>query len=235
MPRIRLIDWDSDFFGFPIACADLLERSDDPNALRRRIVETGARLCYVFTRDAEEDALASAAGATLVDRRTTLELSISADPPLGEMGDANECATLDDCAQVRKLALQSAEFSRFRRDLLMPPDGWVRLYERWADNSLQGWMADCVLVERVGEEIVGIVTVGGSDGAGTIGLFAVDEAARGQGFGAKLLKRSTHWFAAKGCSTASVVTQGDNVAALRLYRRAGYQVANVLGVHHLWM
>jgi ribosomal protein S18 acetylase RimI-like enzyme len=136
---------------------------------------------------------------------------------------------------LRALALQSAQFSRFRIDPAMPPDAWVRLYERWADNCLTGTMADAVLVARIDGNVAGMLTVGCRDGAGTIGLFAVDESARGRGFGTALLERGSAWFTGRGCNSVSVVTQGDNIAALRVYERAGYVIADVSDVYHLWL
>jgi ribosomal protein S18 acetylase RimI-like enzyme len=80
-----------------------------------------------------------------------------------------------------------------------------------------------------------MLTVACRDGAGSIGLFAVDAAARGRGIGKALLQDGKRWFLAHGCATAWVVTQGDNLPALHAYRQAGYCVKRTTFVHHLWL
>lgn len=231
---VILLDWDSEFFGFPVAQVDLKNESPNASVLRERIAAIGCRLCYIFSHDATGDIIAATAGARMVDRRTLLQREVSLSDNSIPAG-FDDTATSADLSRLRELALQSAQFSRFRVDPAMPPDAWIRLYERWADNSLTGAMADAVLVERVAGDIAGMLTVRCCDGEGIIGLFAVDEAARGRGIGRSLLARGLAWFAEQGCRKASVVTQGDNLAALRVYERAGYRIGDVTGVHHLWL
>lgn len=235
MAAVTLLEWDSEFFGFPIAKTSLQNEISDVSLLRDAIVATGCRLCYIYAEDVAGNATAIAMGAKLVDRRTLLRRALS--PKDGRKTGVcdGDIAIPSDLPRLRELALQSAQFSRFRTDPAMPTDAWVRLYERWADNSLAGTMADAVLVVRVAGEVVGMLTVGCRDGAGTIGLFAVDQTARGRGFGTALLDRGSAWFSEQGCTTASVVTQGDNLAAQRLYERAGYAIAEVTDVYHLWL
>ncbi len=232
MVAVTPLQWDSAFFGFPVARLDLTGELPPPSTLRAAVAAAGNRLCYVLTHDTAGDAVAVAMGGLLADRRTELRRPLS--PHARGGSDDGDIATHADLPQLRALALQSAQFSRFRTDPRMPPDAWVRLYERWADNSLAGTMADAVLVARINNMVVGMSSVGCRDGIGTIGLLAVDEAARGRGLGMALLERSAAWFADRDCTDASVVTQGDNLAALRLYERAGYHIADVTNVYHFW-
>lgn len=234
MAPVTLLDWDSEFFGFPIAKVSLQNPIADASALRDEIVATGCRLCYIYAQDVAGNATAGAIGAKLVDRRTLLRRALPPKDGCKTIVCDDDIATPSDLPELRALALQSAQFSRFRTDPAMPTDAWVRLYERWADNSLAGTMADAVLVVRLDGKVVGMLTVGCREGAGTIGLFAVDEVARGRGFGTALLDRGSAWFSGQGCTTASVVTQGDNLGAKRLYQRAGYDIAEVTDVYHLW-
>ncbi len=60
-----------------------------------------------------------------------------------------------------------------------------------------------------------------SAGAGQIGLFAVAEAARGQGVGGRLIAAALAWFAARGADPVTVVTQGRNIRAQRIYQQFG--------------
>lgn len=235
MIEVTELEWDSNFFGFPVAKVDLQNQLPDASRLLDLITNNGCRLCYIFTHDEDGDVIAVATGASLVDRRTLLQHTLSRDNVMTMPGGTQGIANLSDLPRVRALALQSAKYSRFRIDPAMPSQAWVRLYETWADNSLKGSMADAVLVERIGGIISGMVTVSCRNGEGVIGLLAVDESARGRGLGTTLLQRGADWFLNRGCHTASVVTQGDNDVAMRLYQRAGYVVANVTSVSHLWL
>lgn len=235
MTAVMQLEWDSEFFDFLVAKVDVQGEIPDASVLRNKIAASGCRLCYVFTHDAAGDAIAAAMGAKLVDRRTLLRRALPSNGRSETVATDSDAAVSGDLPRLRALALQSAQFSRFRTDPAMPADAWVRLYERWADNSLAGTMADAVLVARIDGNVVGMLTVGCRDGAGTIGLFAIDEAARGRGLGTALLERGSTWFAEHRCESVSVVTQGDNLAAQRVYKRAGYEVADVTGVHHLWL
>ena len=229
------LEWDSEFFGFPVGEIDLRQGCGDLAALRDEIASSGYRLCYVLTHDADGDATAAAIGATLVDRRTLMQRSLDHRSVEDRRDSEEDFASSTDLARVRSLALQSAEFSRFRTDHRMPPDAWLRMYERWADNSMSGTMADAVLVARINGDVVGVLTVSSREDLGKIGLFAVDAAARGRGLGAALLARGAAWFARRGCQSVLVVTQGDNIGAQRVYERAGYVIAAVTNVDHLWL
>lgn len=235
------LDWDSDFFGFKVARADLPQGTSDINELRLLLSQQGYRLCYVFAPDEAGSLAASAVVAPLVDERVQLGARLPRscssnriEPDLGKMAESGEYSEADRLS-LTELALQSAERSRFRTDPRMPTGSWIRLYESWMAQSLNGRLADAVLVKRVDEAIVGMLTVACRDGIGSIGLFAVAASARGRGIGRALLQEGERWFLAQGCTTASVVTQGGNLPALHAYRQAGYRVEQTTFVHHLWL
>lgn len=69
---------------------------------------------------------------------------------------------------------------------------------------------------------------------GSIGLIGVGARHRGSGLGAALVAAALDWLAAHGAGRAEVVTQGANVAAQRLYQRAGFVTREVGLWYHLW-
>ena len=236
MGQLRLLEWDSELLGMPVGRIDL-DRSamTSGGEVRERAAAAGMRLCYLFAAGEESAKIAGATGARLVDRRLLLRRVLTgenrscADAPVESVGVPR------DLPELRALALQSAQFSRFKVDPSMPAQAWQRLYTLWIENSLAGTMADATLVERDHGRVVGMLTVKKESEEGVIGLFAVSEAARGTGRGRRLLERASSWFVAQGCTTASVVTQGDNLPARRIYERTGYSVAEVTNVYHLWL
>ena len=86
-----------------------------------------------------------------------------------------------------------------------------------------------------GEKIVGMVTVGMKNGRGDIGLVAVHESMRGKNVGVNLTRAAQKWAIGKGCRYAQVVTQGNNLAACKLYEKCGYRVESIVNFYHIWI
>jgi ribosomal protein S18 acetylase RimI-like enzyme len=61
-------------------------------------------------------------------------------------------------------------------------------------------------------------------GSGTLFQFDVVEDLRNRGIGTKLLAHAEQRIRDHGCGRATLVVEETNVAAIRLYRRAGYEV-----------
>ena len=71
-------------------------------------------------------------------------------------------------------------------------------------------------------------------GEGRIGLFAVAGAAQGQGIGGRLVTAAFAWLAGRGAATVSVVTQGRNVRAQRIYQQFGMRTSSLELWYHRW-
>ena len=111
----------------------------------------------------------------------------------------------------------------------------MALYETWIRRSCEGY-ADAVLVAETGGGPAGYITchLSGSPPAGSIGLVGVGGDARGAGTGTTLVGAAIEWFQGRGVQEVSVVTQGRNLAAQRLYQRAGFRIQAVELWYHKW-
>lgn len=234
MPSLQLLDWDSQFFGFPVGRLDWGQDDWSADEILLRGRQGGFRLCYLFAKTPEQARIAAGIGAVSVNTRVVLFQDFH--------DNTNKCyvsiedmAGTEDLPAITNLALQSAANSRFRIDPQMPEGKWQKLYREWAKKSLSGEMANAVLVERLDGVVAGMITLQQKAGRGSIGLFAVDEQARGKGYGARLLERAQRWFETQDCRRATVATQGDNAGALRAYDRAGYRVMSEESIFHLWL
>lgn len=235
---MTLLAWDTDFFGFKVARLDPGKLAPDglEPALARLAVQ-GVRLAYLAVPpgDAAMNETARACGGFLVNQRAELSHDLAA------LDSNTECVAIKrpiapaDEARLIELAWASAEQSRFRLDQRLPQDAWRRLYEIWMRRSLAGELADAVLTHRSEGRIVGMITLSASGRRGEIGLFAVDGSVRGQGIGSRLLGGALNWFRSERCTNAHVVTQGENEAALAIYRHAGFRLARLLNVYHIWI
>ncbi len=229
---INPLKWDSDFFGFLTAKVDIRNSSEDAELLQRGCEQQGVHLLYIYAYDDEGIAFAQRMGARRIEERITLTMKIFPSAPL--LDADGHFATSADRNDLLVLAWQSAEQSRFKRDPKLPVDSWREMYRIWLDKSLDGEMADAILIERDEKGVAGMITVSAQNAVGKIGLFAVDKRARGRGLGRRLLDRASAWFAAQGCQEANVVTQGDNDKALKTYRNSGYTIKEAVVVFHWW-
>jgi RimJ/RimL family protein N-acetyltransferase len=69
---------------------------------------------------------------------------------------------------------------------------------------------------------------------GRIGIFAVAAEAQGKGLGHRLVDAALTWLARQGAARVTVVTQGRNSQAQRVYQRAGFRTHLVELWYHCW-
>ncbi|MBA4188970.1 MAG: hypothetical protein C0467_13315 [Planctomycetaceae bacterium] len=239
-PQLVPLAWDSEHFHFPVARIE--GNANSPESLSRLLTAartSGVRLVYwngPSEANLPDELLGRFSGA-LVDRKVTLTRPIgSGELPPSASHAIRSWPKGSASDSLVRLAIASGERSRFRVDPLFPTAIFESMYEQWIQRSARGEIADAVLVavEPNDQQPLGLITVAVKEGVGHIGLLAVDGKARGCGLGTALLAASHAFMAARGCTGASVVTQGDNEPALRLYGRAGYHRCTLTNVYHFW-
>lgn len=238
--RFQMLEWDSNFFGMPVAAIlpEILGH-EDLAEVTVLLQEKGVRLAYWASDpgDGKSQQAATQCHGTLVDRKITYV--VSADravlPSGGPAWPVETYAEPLTNADLENLAVQAGRYSRFRVDPRIPEGKFVEMYRMWIRKSVDRQLAEAVLVVRHLGRIVGMVTVGEKNGRGDIGLIAVDNGMRGKQVGAALVFAAQAWAFGKGWGSAQVVTQGENVAACRLYEKCGYRIEQVRNVYHFWI
>lgn len=235
----KLLPWDSEFFGFPVA--SLGEAPLDHAELRAALDEMrehAVRLVYWAppAADVAAERAGRAERGRLVDRRTTYAIDLAGRDPDGPAkADIATFEGRESSPELERLAIQSGRLSRFAVDPEIPRHRFEALYRLWMRNSLSGDLASAVLVARQADAIVGMVTLAEADDRGSIGLIAVDESARGRGLGSALVRASFTWCRERGLGELTVVTQGSNLPACRLYEKHGFQRSRVQSFFHFWL
>lgn len=228
------LEWDSEFFGVETARV----RGDKLTAARVKEIDAwcGARKIawlYFLGRadDAETARCAERGGFGLVDVRVTYERMISGD---FEGAAGVEAFTDADLPELLTIAQSGYVDSRFYYDGRIPRETCGAFFENWTLQSCVGG-ADRVLVVREGKA-VGYVTchVDAKTGWGRIGLIAVAPSARGKGVGARLVNGALAWATEEKLAGMTVVTQGRNLAAQRLYQRSGFIMQSLQLYYHKW-
>jgi len=234
----RHLPWDSDFFGYRIARArgERLTKGELQSVCdwcREERID-----CLYFLADPADEAglrRLEKQGFQLVDTRVTLRRSgalapASLEPPRVRVRPYSD----SDFAGLREIARTNHRNTRFSNDGHFPSALCDALYERWIENSCQGH-ADRVLVAEWEGQPAGYITCHReSSSAGRIGLFAVDERARGKGLGADLIREAIQWFQSEEIRDILVATQGDNEPAQRVYRKRGFLVESIRLWFHYW-
>jgi dTDP-4-amino-4,6-dideoxy-D-galactose acyltransferase len=232
------LDWDSTFF----ACRIARVRATGLDGASLRTVEAWCRQrqidCLYFLAGADDNEsvrTSETGGFQLVDVRVTLERTVDAIPVPREKGIGNAVrpGRAHDVPALRAIAKQSHCDSRFYNDIHFPRDRCDALYETWIEKSCRGY-AETVLVLDVEGQPVGYVSCHLRESEGQIGLLAIAEEARGRGVARVLVQASLDWFAQQGRTRVSVVTQGRNVQAQRLYQKCGFLTGSVHLWYHRW-
>ncbi len=231
----RILDWDSNFFGFRIAQAI-------PDRLTEKLARDVVAWCaandvrclyFLAAPDDPETAMAAAKyGFHPVDIRVTMDRDLNHSIPSPK--DSIRRYRTEDLGALRDIAAVSHRDSRFYFDGRFPRERCDALYRTWIERSCQGYAREVLVAERHSEP-VGYITCHLSEyGAGSIGLIAVGEAARGAGAGRDLVNASLEWFARENAACVRVVTQARNAAALRLYSACHFRTRTTSLWYHYW-
>ena len=237
MGAVKHLDWDTSFFGFPVASVVHSENAKT-NQLLNSFCERGYKLVYLFVPQnvkKPEAALLEKYCGLLADRKITYKFTFS------EMPKPIICPNIriNEFSQVNKslvkLAIAAGEYSRFHTDPNFSEVLFRRLYERWIENSVSGKMADFVITYHMEKRIVGLITLKISGESAKIGLISVDKKIQGKGIGTSLIHEVISLAYQQGVSAIEVVTQEDNFEACRFYEAQGFIKYNFEFVYHFWL
>jgi ribosomal protein S18 acetylase RimI-like enzyme len=212
---IRHLDWDSEHFGLRIG------RMEGDMA-----GDLGRFDCVYFLAPASDSYCCDRArelGFSFVAERVTLVCEdLTASEPLQSAVRPARTTDLPDLS-----AIPFPE-SRFNRDTHFPADRVERLYAQWIESLL-----DSTLVAECDGATAGYVSLSGTPAARIV-LIAVAERFRRTGIGGLLISSAKVWGRAAGFTELTVVTQGENDAALRLYQSAGFRPVSRELWFHWW-
>lgn len=235
--RCAFLDWDSEFFGCRIASVRG-QRLSKRQAFEIDEWCRASRIdCLYFLADLEDPEtirLAEEYLFRLVDIRVTLTSNLVDVSEIRSGAGRIRPGRQEDISALRKIARSNHTSSRFYFDGKFPTERCQSLYETWIEKSCSGY-ADAVFVPELNGEPVGYISCHlKPDGTGSIGLAGLASEARGKEVGTELVQAAQRWFVEKNVKQVSVVTQGRNVAAQRLYQRCGFSTQSLQLWYHRW-
>lgn len=233
----EILPWDSEFFGIRIARVTSDRLTGGVGDAVIEWADSHGVSCLYFLAD-PADALtmrvAPEYGFDLVDVRVTLDAATNELPEVAATRKVR-AAKPGDIAALEAIARASHHDSRFYADGRFNRDRCDALYATWIANSCRGG-ADLVLVADVKRQPAGYITGHiRDDRSASIGLAAVAAPAQGRGLGRALVTSALAAFRERGARRVSVVTQGRNQGALRLYQQCGFELARLQLWYHRWL
>ncbi|MBI5365227.1 MAG: GNAT family N-acetyltransferase [Planctomycetes bacterium] len=234
----RFLEWDTQFFGARIASLSAPATGLDDAALRAADDWCRAERvdCLYLRSDADDVTTLRAAGELgfrFVDVRITLDCEL-AKLPTPSAHETIRSARAEDVPALRAMAAYNHANTRFYADGRFARARCDELYATWIEKSVNGW-AERVLVPDEGAGALGYLSIHlRPEHTAEIGLVGLAREAQGRGLGKQLVESAIAWMRAKGCARATVVTQGRNIAAQRLYQAAGFRTCAMELWHHRW-
>ena len=226
---IKRLDWDSNFFGYEIGQVEINYFDQKSKSVLLNEADR-FKLVYI-TSNKEMYPIIENAKLVDIKIQLTKEVLKEEDCKKVNLSEYN----LEDNEQLKKLAFQSGIYSRFKRDINFTKNEYEKLYAKWIEDSINKLIADNIIVYKDNcNQYKGFITVKHKMDFAEIGLIAVDELSRGKGIGVALLNYVNNLTKVAGLKKIVVTTQFENIAAMKLYERAGYKVISKKYIYHLW-
>ena len=232
---IEHLEWDSDFFGYPVSRVYLNnEGKNNIDELFRQLDAEKYRLCYIFISPCEEEVINSISnkGCQLVDQKLLYIKTAEKQSIIPQ--NVTEFSGQEITRDLVTLALISGSFSRFKFDENFTNDEFQKLYTTWLLKSIDKTIAFKTLVVRNESEYIGLITLGQNGRKGEIGIAAVDENFRSKGIAYDLCYAAENEFFNQGFKEIEVTTQKRNIPACRLFEKCGFSIKEVTNVYHYW-
>ncbi|MBC8289250.1 MAG: GNAT family N-acetyltransferase [Planctomycetes bacterium] len=236
--RYELLEWDSQFFGLPVArILDPAMNTEQLSDILRDLERDQVKLVYWPSWVRHDETAISKAGGYLTDKTLTFTINLKSATLTNDTVPVPVVPYMRSTPSetLRNLAIQSARYSRFAIDPQIPQAMCDSLFSTWITRSIRKEIAREVLVIQDNNTVAGFVTLGEKDGRGDIGLLAVDSKYRRQRFGTALVQAALHWFSTHEYACCQVKTQGRNTAACRVYRKCGYSIEQSQYLYHFWL
>ncbi len=225
---MRLLDWDSQFFGKKIAHIDL-EKDEDYVGLEEFIGVNNVDLIQakVEINELEKINFLEQNSFNFADLKINFYTKIDSNKRIDERIVFAEPM---DTLKITEIANDMFSHSRYYAALdVFGKDKVSRLYQTWVEKSIKGQFDDYCLICKQNETVCGFITVKEliDQRSAQIGLIGVSDHFRNKGIASTLISAVHYLLHQKGITELKVSTQGKNIGAQNLYIKNGFLVENM--------
>ena len=227
----RLLDWDTESLGAPVAQVDHIElrgapASADTAAVHDWLAANRVALasCRLPEARLRESFFLEAAGFRFVEMVYGMRLPLSAEVTPADAPDVCwEPARPQDLPALAAVASSAFETGRWHVDPRVGAAASGRRYAHWVRRSLAGGSQQVLLV-RDGAGVAGFFIVEDlDDGSSYWHLTAVSPTHQGRGWGRRLWASMIRRHAAAGRQAVRTTIAARNLAVVNLYARLGWR------------
>lgn len=231
--ELKVLDWDTKYFGNKIANLTIGELNPTSlDSILEKAESSGVECIYSLLSPNEKNKIeyVEQAGFHLVDIRMTYSFDLKSynGQPQRNVSVARDT----DTEELVKIARNAFSVSRFLSDPNFRRDKAKMLYVEWLHKNLKS--KSPIFITKKEGHISGFLSTEKQGSMGKIGLVATSEQYRGTGEGKQLVEKTLEYFYELECETCEVVTQAENLAAMRLYEKCGFQISKVELWFHKW-
>lgn len=224
---IKILEWDSEHFGFNIAELGITTPVKDLGFVERFVksndVDFLQARCEIC--DVNLIQLLETHGFHFADLR--IEYILKSNPLLCDNKDGFHLADDNDIPALRTIARTLTANSRYFGSGF-DEDKIDRLYEIWLEKSVAGKFDDLCVKIGDGSVPIGFSTVRFIDKKrARIGIIGVDVRYRNMGIGSKLMNAVFGVMKHNKLEMLEVATQGRNVPAQNFYIKNGFRIKNI--------
>ncbi len=222
---IKKLQWDSDFFDYPVGKITISTKDEYENL--NLSINKNYKLLYIFSNEALE------IQNNLVDKKVTLHKQIT--NPSKKNGVIEYNIKEHSFDELLELTYLSGSHSRFKTDMNFTHNEFKKLYKEWIIQSIEKKIAFSILIKYINQTIAGFITLQKkNNNTCSIGLIAVSQLYQGRKIATDLIKHGEYISYKNGFTNIEVATQLDNTPALNLYKKNNFTIKQVSYIYHLW-
>lgn len=225
--------WDSDFFGYPVALIGGDGQLADFQNLVSSMRLEKVKLAYWFFDQNEKDKKEIADQFNGIALHNRLTHQFDTENKSVENFKSNHIEflkTWDDT--LFQLILECGNFSRFKVDKTFGEEVYIKLYRRWTEEMLAKHI---VFAFKEGEKIKGCVVLEIKNNKAALHFLAVDISARNSGIGKQITRAAIDIAADQKCESIIVYTHRINTPIWKLFEAEGFQFIKEESVYHFWL
>lgn len=236
---VSLLEWDTRFFGFPVAFLSCRYLSPSIVAQTDRFIRDHSIRLVEYLCNCHDDRsvkLAEQVDFHFTDIRLTFDIRLEAKQQSVPSAYSFGAATHDHVGHLKQMTQSMYKDSRYFYDGHFEVGKLNLFYANWIEKAVHGTFDDECVCLFDGGMPVGFCTIKYSgQGSASIGLFGMDARFTGKGLAKVLLLNTFNRLIDKKVRYVTVVTQGRNYAAQRLYQSVGFRTQSTQLWYHKWI